>query len=416
MFETQDRRFLCENQGGEISEIVLKGLDDPEKAKGVESYKYIYLDELNQFEHAEYEQFNLSLRGIKGQKVFAAWNPTDENSWVKTKLVDNQDENGQAREVWTDTTQYGVLPCEYSFIRKSASGKTVLIKTTFEDNYWIVGSPSGEYGYRDENLIDEYALLKETNYNSYKVNVLGEWGKTVFGGEFLKKWRSEKHVGFHPYNPDLAVYLVFDENVNPYFPCGIFQVADDQKSFRLVHAIAKRNPENSVIPMCRDINRKLMEWGHKETVFVGGDATSKKEDVKIEKGHDLFRIIMNELKDHNPRRAVLNVNPSVRLSADFVNSILENEIFGLNFGVDQSCRVAIADFENTKEDKNGKVDKSTVTDPVTKVSYQPYGHFVDLLRYFICYVFSKEYTRYQQLGKAEVKVGSIRHESPNHGY
>ena len=200
--EKQDRRYLATSQQGNISEIVMKGLDDPEKAKGIESYKYVYLDELNHFEQAEYEQFNLSLRGISGQKIFAAWNPVDENSWVKVELVD--------KYIFEECTQYGVLPSKNSFVQKSTCGKVILIRTMYEDNYWITGSPCGLYGYRDENLIAEYEGLRTKNHNSYKVNVLGEWGKTVFGGEFLKCWRSEKHTGLYPYTPGLAVHLIFD--------------------------------------------------------------------------------------------------------------------------------------------------------------------------------------------------------------
>lgn len=387
-FEKQDRRYLCKNQGNSVSEIVMKGLDDPEKAKGIESYKYVYLDELNHFEQSEYEQFNLSLRGIEGQKIFASWNPVDENSWVKTELVDQYE--------WLSTEWK--LPCENSFVHISSCGKVVLIKTTYEDNYWIVGSPDGSYGYRDENLIAEYNRLRTTNNNSYKVNVLGEWGKTVFGGEFLKCWRSENHTGNYPYDKEQAVYLYFDENVNPYFPCGVFQVGADQKSPRLIHCIAAKNPNNKVSWMCAEIRRKLIEWGHKGRLYVGGDATSQKDDVKLEDGHDMFRLITNELKAFNPQRVTTKSNPSVTMSADFFNSILDGQVSGMSFGADKSCRTAIVDFENTKEDKNGKVDKKTVTDPVTKVSYQPYGHFVDLTRYFICNTFANEYAVYQRGG------------------
>jgi len=372
------------------SEIILKGLDDPEKAKGIESYKYVYLDELNHFEYTEFEQFNLSLRGIIGQKIFASWNPVDENSWVKTEVVD--------KNKWTDTDKFGTLPDPNSFIRISEDGKTVLIRTTYKDNYWIVGSPCGTYGYRDENLISEYEALRTRNYNSYNVNVLGEWGKVVFGGEFLKEWKSELHVQPSPYNPDLAIHLIFDENVNPYFPCGIFQVSQDEKEFRLIDCLALRNPENNVSTMCREITRKLHTWGHKGVVYVGGDATSKKADVKQEKGHDLFYLIMAGLKEFAPRRAVLSSNPSVRMSADFFNEILGNEVLGLKYRVDPKCRTVIADYENTKEDKNGGVDKKTITDPITKVAYQPFGHFTDLTRYFICFTFAKQYAEYQRGG------------------
>lgn len=393
-FERQDRLYKCKEN---TSEIVLKGMDTEEKAKGVESYKYLYFDELNQFEKGEFEQADLSLRGIPGQKIFGSWNPVDENSWVKTDLVDKYE--------FVNTEDYGTLPCENSFVKISTCGTVLLIKTTYEDNYWTNGSPDGEhgnnreFGYRDEALIAKYEKLRTTNSNSYKVNVLGEWGKTVFGGEFVKKWRSEIHSGNYSYNPNLAVHLIFDENVNPYFPCGIFQVGDDQKSIFLIHCIAMENPDNTTGAMCREIIRKLHEWKHQGRVYVGGDPTSDKEDVKQEKGHDFFTLIIGLLKEFKPKRAVLTSSPSVLMSADFFNAVLESEAEGLIFRADKKCRKAILDYENTKEDKNGKVDKSTATNPITKVSYQPWGHFVDLTRYFLCYTFPNEYAKYQLAGK-----------------
>ena len=387
-YEKQDRRFLCSSEIGKTSEIIMKGLDDPEKAKGIESYKYVYLDELNHFEQLEYEQFDLSLRGIPGQKMLASWNPVDENSWVKTELVD--------KYTFIDTEWK--LPCENSFVRISTCGKVILIKTTYEDNYWITGSPTKTYGFRDENLIAVYEGLRTKNNNSYKVNVLGEWGKTVFGGEFLKCWKSEDHTGVYPYNRNLAVYLYFDENVVPYFPCGIFQVGEDQKSPRMIHYIAAKSPNNKINWVCGEIARKLTAWGHKEALYVGGDATSQKSDVKQEDGDDMFRLIINGLKEFKPTRRTTPSNPSVRMSKDFFNSILEGDVPGMTFGVDKDCRLAILDYENTKEDRNGKVDKRTVTDPTTKVSYQPYGHFVDLTRYFLVNTFAHEYALYQKGG------------------
>lgn len=385
------------------SEIILKGLDDEEKAKGIESYKYVYLDELNHFTEQDYTQFNLSLRGIEGQKIFASWNPVDENSWVKKELVDKYE--------FVDSEWK--LPCESSFVKISTCGTVVLIKTTYEDNYWITGSPDNSYGYRDESLISVYNDLKSKNYNSYRVNVLGEWGKVVFGGEFLKCWKSEVHTGTHPYDPTLAIYLYFDENVNPYFPCGFFQVGKDQKSPRLIHCIAAKNPNNKISWMCREIIRKLTEWGHKERLYVGGDATSQKEDVKLEAGDDMFRLIINELKEFKPVRRTGTSNPSVRMSADFFNSMLEGNVEGMSFGADQSCRTAILDYENTKEDKNGKVDKKTETDPITKVSFQPWGHFVDLTRYFLIDTFPSEYEFYQRGNKAFSNIQSGKRVSRN---
>ena len=401
VIECQDRRYIADNG----ATIVLKGLDDEEKAKGVEGIQYVLLDELNQFSQGEYDAFEMSLRGVAGQKIFGTWNPIDENSWVKTDLIDKIE--------WTD--QPCSLPCKDSWIKKSKDGLTVLIKTTYEDNAWIVGSQDGSYGFKDNNLIAKYNAMKEKNYNRYRVEVLGEWGKVVFGGEFLKCWRSEDHTGNYPYDPTLAIYLYFDENVNPYFPCGFFQIGKDMKSPRLIHSIAAKNPNNKISWMCGEITRKLTEWGHKERLYIGGDATSQKEDIKLEKGDDMFRLIMNGLDKFKPVRRTNKANPSVRASADFFNSILEGNVEGLSFGVDHSNRVAISDYENTKEDKNGKVDKKTVIDPVTKVSYQPFGHFVDLTRYFLVDTFASEYEQYQRGSGSFTNVQAGKR-TARHGY
>lgn len=378
--ERQDRRYITKTG----AEIPLKGIDNEEKAKGVESYKYLFLDELNHFEIGEYEQFQLSLRGIKGQKIFAAWNPVDENSWVKTQLVDKYE--------WMPT-EY-TLPCESSFIKRSMDGSVILIKTTYEDNYWIAGSPCGTYGFRDQSLIDVYNDLKSKNFNSYRVNVLGEWGKTVFGGEFLKNWKSETHVKSLQYDPSLAIWLSIDENVNPYFPCGVFQITDDNE-VRLINEFALKNPRNTVDEMARSITTLLKVYKHQGAVYLCGDATSQKDDVKLEKGYDLFRLLISKITDYKIIRRVPPSNPNVRPSADFFNAILQYNEQGISFYADERCRTAILDYENTKEDKNGKVDKKTVTDPITKVSYQPYGHIVDLSRYLITTVFASEYQKFQ---------------------
>ena len=143
----------------------------------------------------------------------------------------------------------------------------------------------------------------------------------------------------------------------------------------MIYHIAARNPNNTVRWMCAEITRKLHQWGHAGRVYIGGDATSRKEDVKQEKGHDLFKLIASELREFKPEYKLDFSNPSVKTSFEFFNDILSNNIEELTYGVDKACGLVIQDYENCKEDKNGKIDKTPIRDPVTKVSYQPYGHY-----------------------------------------
>ena len=82
-YEVQD--FMIRGTKGQ--NIVFKGIDSEGKIKGIEGFKYILLDELDHYTEEEFMQANLSLRGMENQKIFATWNPVDENIWIK-KYID----------------------------------------------------------------------------------------------------------------------------------------------------------------------------------------------------------------------------------------------------------------------------------------------------------------------------------------
>jgi phage terminase large subunit len=337
------------------NELILHGMDDQEKIKSIAGITSVWCEEATELDELDFNQLELRVRGETStyKQFIITFNPISETHWIKARFFDAPDDD------------------------------TLLLNTTYKDNHFL-----------DADYIKHLTERVRNNENLYKVYVLGEWGKVDFGGEFLKSWSTVKHTSFLHYDPSLAIWLSFDENVNPYFPCGIFQITDENE-IRMIDCVALKNPNNTTKEMGRTILNKLRKWQHKGQVYICGDATSQKDDVKVEKGFDLFRILITELQEVNPIRRVSRSNPNVRPSADFFNAILDYQEQGISFVVHEECRTAILDYENTKEDKNGKVDKKTVTDPVTKVSYQPYGHIVDLTRYLITTVFSTEYHKFQ---------------------
>ena len=317
------------------NEILCAGMDDPEKIKSIAGITSVWCEEATELDELDFNQLELRVRGQTAnyKQFIITFNPISEQHWLKRRFFDIPDD-----EVY-------------------------ILHTTYRDNSFL-----------DADYIHHLTERVKANPNLHKVYVLGEWGKVDFGGEFLKSWSTIKHTRQVSYDPTLAVWLSFDENVNPYFPCGIFQISDDNE-VRMLDCLALKNPDNTVKAMARAILQLLRHWKHTGHVYVCGDSTSQKDDVKQEKGFDLFRLLITELDEVKPIRRVSKSNPNVRPSADFFNAILAYNEQGISFVADESCRVAILDFENTKEDKNGKVDKKTVLDPVTKVSYQPYGHF-----------------------------------------
>lgn len=241
------------------------------------------------------------------------------------------------------------------------------------------------------------SLSKMNEYDKARL-LFGDWDaipKT--GGEFYKKFDSKVHTGTFKYDHALPLHISWDENVNPYLPCGIFQIRG--KSIYMIDLILGRTPNNTIKAVCNEIKRKYLN--HTSGMFVYGDATSQKEDVKLEKGHNFFKIVLNELERFRPVKRVPSVNPSVVMRGLFFNTVLESNFNEIRFFIEKSLHEAIMDFEQTKEAADGTKDKKTIKDDNTGVSYQKHGHITDLCDYILCYAFSDDYLEYQNGKKPE---------------
>jgi PBSX family phage terminase large subunit len=365
------------------AEIQLRGIDDEEKAKGIESYKYVYLDELNHFEEAEWLMFQMSLRGIEGQKILGSWNPVDENCWIK-QMIDS--------ETWVD--QSCILPDPHSWIKRSQDGKTILIKTVYQDNYWINGSQCGTYGYRDENLIAEYEKLKTRDYNRYKVNVLGEWGKLSYGGEAYKRFQPERNVKSFDYNPDFPLHISFDFNLRPGMHAVVFQVNSNDKIIYQLAEIVTRSPRNSTKYACDDFINLPFARGHRAGLFIYGDPSGRSGSTRQEEGKNDYTIILHELRNYRPTLRVAFQHPNPKQRIGFINSIFDfNEDWKLY--IHPNCKYTIEDLLYVKEDENGAKVKEKFKDADSGLSYEKYCHLTDAWDYAICEVLREQYKKYQ---------------------
>lgn len=377
------------------SEIVLKGLDTEEKAKGIESYKYLNLDELNHFEPEEYDQFQMSLRGMPGQKLFGSWNPISETSWVKKSLIDQFE--------FVETAQFGTLPGPYSSIKVSTDGTTVLIKTTYHDNYWIVGSPDGTYGFRDENLIKYYEGLKTRNFNAYRVNVLGEWGAVQTGNEFWKQFDETRHVKQISVDTSTTIHVSLDENVNPYVTQSIWQVFPAVKKLKQVHEILSKSPDNNAPKSALQFSRWLKSINYNDVVFVYGDPSASRRSTVDENSASFYQKYIEVLVKEGFRvqSRVIKSAPEVALSAAFINDIYESNLNGWEITISDKCLVSIEDYLLVKEDAEGKMLKEKVKDKVTGITYEPRGHLGDAKRYMILEVLKQFWLVYKTKGRRQ---------------
>lgn len=240
----------------------------------------------------------------------------------------------------------------------------------------------------DEAYMESLKLMPFYEYQKY---VLGDWDiQLKTGGEFYKCFNLDNHVGKCVYDPSKPLHISFDENYRPYFPLGIFQMSG--KHVYMIDYIAANTPDNNIDGICKQFERKYPN--HNSGLFIYGDATSKKGDVKLEKGHNFFTLILDKLSRYKPSLRIPKSNPSVVMRGSFINAVFEKEIFDCKFTIDENCKIPIADFINIKESKEGDKAKKVVKG-ADGVSYQEYGHFTDLTDYILIYLWSDEYHKYQ---------------------
>lgn len=216
-----DFEFRTDNN----DKIVFKGLDKSDKAKGLKGFKKIYCDEVDQFKKEDLSELGRRLRGDENQQIWSAWNPVSDKHWLKEEidLVTWEDLplEVEGHEGWSKLD-------DSSFVKRSEDGRTILIRTTFLDNKWIVGGEvdGRKYGRVDEQVIAEFEEMKINNPEEYRVYGLGEWGNTINSRPFfptLKRNCFDEFGLFKDYN----LYLSFDFNVDE-CTCVAAQYVEDE--------------------------------------------------------------------------------------------------------------------------------------------------------------------------------------------
>lgn len=363
---------------------VFSGVEDIDRVKGLSGFRMIFMEELDQFTFNEYSQFQIRLRGMKNQMIVSAFNPTSEFSFIKVDIFDNEvliPQDSEVMQKWVNST-----------------GEMVILKTNYKDNNYINGKI-----FYDKHTINNYEKLKKTNYNYYRVYVDAEWGVLRTGGEYLKNFNTNYHTKKVSYNKDLPLHITFDENVNPYVTCTIWQL--DGRILNQIDEILLPDPRNTLKFTCNEfINRYD---GHESGLFIYGDATSRKQDTKLEKGTNFYTLILLYLASFKPQLRLNSTNPSVVMSKLFLDAIYNNE-YDIRIYIDSdSCKKSIYDYQYSLEDSNGGIDKRTVVNKLTGIRYQEFGHIVDAKKYLVTYLFNSEYKTFILGGRKTsiIKIG-----------
>ena len=397
------------NDGGKID---FSGLDDPEKIKGISQYKRVFLDELSEYDETDFKQIRLRLRGQEGQQIVAAFNPISEEHWIKKKWFD--------RETWQDipmalTIGNETLPqelCAVKSVRMNSekmilnpntgeydrhAPDTIVIQSTYLNNFWVVGSPDGKYGYYDQQAIATFENDRINDPDYYQVYALGEWGHIRTGAEFFPSFSHGVVCGRFKYNPELPIHISMDSNVLPYVTATFFQKEykpDDVQQVTQIDELPIESPNNSARKAAKVIAKRLKEYGYSDKVYLHGDASGKASNTIDSENRSFFDLVIDELEHEGfeVEDCIGKKNPSVATTGEFINAVWDGRVPGVSIRIDNDCTVSIDDYQAVQKDENGAIAKQKVTNPVTKQKYEAHGHVSDCLRYIAHDLLRQQYT------------------------
>lgn len=275
------------------------------------------------------------------------------------------------------------------------------MREALPDNWFYIQARIFDNPFMSKQYVDG---LKRLPKNQYQVFVLGNWDiKLKSGAEFYHRFDLDKNVKLSKYDRNIPIHISFDENVNPYFPATIWQ--GDGRELWQIDEITLKKPLNKLKSACERFE-SLYRF-HNAGLFIYGDATSKKDDVKIEAGYNFFSLAKRYLIKFRPILRVPKSNPSVTMRAGFQNALFNEEIEGARMWIGENCSQTIADYSNTLEDSEGKKLKINEKDNETGITYQPWGHLSDSGDYIATWYFKEKYREYQGFasGIMDRKIG-----------
>lgn len=421
-FVFQEHYIECKLTGAYIR---FRGCDSTEKIKGLSGFKRIVLEEISEFDEADLKQIRKRLRGSVGQQIICLFNPISEEHWVKKRIFDTEKwfevrPGDTGAGMWVDAKGQ-LIDTSVAALHVNAKGNMVRIKTNYLDNWWIVGKwKGGELvgGFVDQHVIDDMEKDRIDDPDNYEVYGLGNWGKVRTGQEFWKDFKKSTcctDIGWCEAQP---IFQAWDENVVPFITCEIWQlysrsrmelikdqliaeghgwVLDKQYLAIQIDEICNEDPRNRTRDVCNDFRAKFPP-GRVNGLKVCGDRTSIKEDTKLEKGENFYTQILSYLQEYHPTLKMQSVNPSVAMSGGFINQSYrrQNDVAIL---INRRCEKSLNDYQYAPEDADGTIKKTRVTDKITKVSYEKWGHPSDAKRYVITVNFGDEYAKYLKGGK-----------------
>jgi phage terminase large subunit len=261
------------------SQIIFRGLDDPDKLKSFEGLRRILVEEAAEIAFEDFLELNRRARGKDNIQITLCFNPVHEEHWIKKHFFDQQVRDSYPR------------------------------KATYLENTFITA--------RDREQIE---WLKQYNYNQYRVYALGEWGITENDHPWLFAFDRDKHVrDILPFQPSLPVYLSFDFNREPVSCLAIQMSPQHGRADSFIHFIHEFSAGTQLQELCTQIRTMFPA----SFLYVTGDASGSQGNIGFEKRNDTYFQMIKSYLNVPPRMMNLNSrNLEHHDSRNLVNMLL----------------------------------------------------------------------------------------------
>lgn len=443
LFKFKDgvRQIVCIPNGAKID---FGGLDDPEKIKGISNYKRVVLDEWSEFESEDFKQVRKRLRGKEGQQIITTFNPIKETHWIKKEIFDVDKWHDVPMDIEIAGKKIPSQLTAVKSIRKNEAKMilnprtkeieehapdTVVIQSTYLNNFWVVGSPDGTYGYYDEQCIADFEKDRINDPDYYNVYALGEWGVIRTGSEFFGSFNRGKHTGECKYNPDLALHVSVDNNVLPYISYSFWQIEyncgsmmdtrpEQRQGIRIrqVDEIAAESPHNTARKSALLVATKLREMGV-DRIYLHGDASTRHANTIDDQKRSFLDLVISTLQAEGIEviDCVGKLNPSVPMTGEFINAIFDDIIPDIRIIIGEHCTISIEDYMSVQKDENGAILKTKVKNKITMQTYEEHGHFSDTFRYVIADLVREQFLLFSNRRKRNLyaRDGIVHFYNPN---
>ena len=360
------------------NEIIMKGLDDPEKIKSISGITRILAEEATELTEMDFMQLDLRLRGKSPYPLqfYVMFNPVDKDHWIRP-VVEPQCNGLKDLPHNVKDFKYLLDKKVWEFKKVDSDGNYLTcrtINTNYKDNRFL-----------DNAYISTLKLLSSVSENYAQVYEHGRWGQVELGNQFLHQFRETIHVSNVERIEGLPLHYTQDFNVDPYMSGLVMQMNYVSDGFwngfteyielNVIDELALKHPLNTAQDCGEELSRR---YDLTTGLFLYGDASGNNrtglKDTKTLFEDFLKGLVVQpklRIPTQNPRYK--NIAPKSLGRVSFMNLAFSGKI-PLRIRINARCENFISDCKYCVQNANGQMDKK-IRD----------GHHLDGFTYFICH-------------------------------